>query len=514
MILPKSVTFADFYDAMTPKIPSYFPWRVLSKVMTNGGLPLKPKEEALFEQVSGGRIYRPGGMPPDSLVLKGRRGGGTLFCMVFGVYQAATFDGPLPANGQADVLVVTPSYRSSETNISYADALLNKLAQGIKVPLSDIVLRRRKSETAAELTLANGTCIKTTPVGPVTGRSGSTLLLIMDEAAHFRIEGRFSDQQLFESARPSMANLAPHSSFLICTSPLTKEGLVYDLWRRYYGKNSDELLVIQGSSKTFNPSLSDEFLAQELEVMGESYFAREYRAEFQDASASAYAAESIESCVIPGRTELPYQQGTSYVGGIDPAGLSPNTQYADDWVSGVGHVKDGIVVMDALRSWTADREARRRSDPDTALAETVELFKRYHVRKIIGDRYSGAWIEPRLKAAGFEFVYAGMNKSDAFLELVPAINSQRVELLDHPELISQLKSLERKRGGGNKDKIEHPKGHGRRDDLANVGALLALALNQSMVTRTFRLSDVRIGGTRTSQYQGETVSSDIFRGIL
>jgi hypothetical protein len=63
-------------------------------------------------------------------------------------------------------------------------------------------------------------------------------------------------------------------------------------------------------------------------------------------------------------------------------------------------------------------------------------------------------------------------KSQIYGELLPLLNSGRVELLDHARLVAQLCDLERRTSRGGKDSIDHtPGGH---DDIANAvaGALL------------------------------------------
>jgi hypothetical protein len=62
---------------------------------------------------------------------------------------------------------------------------------------------------------------------------------------------------------------------------------------------------------------------------------------------------------------------------------------------------------------------------------------------------------------------------------LPAINSRKLDLLDHDRLVAQLCSLERRTARGGKDSIDHaPGGH---DDLCNAaaGAVAALATGSS-----------------------------------
>jgi hypothetical protein len=61
-------------------------------------------------------------------------------------------------------------------------------------------------------------------------------------------------------------------------------------------------------------------------------------------------------------------------------------------------------------------------------------------------------------------------KSDIYRDFLPQINGGRVELLDHPKLINQLCSLERRTARGGKDSIDHPPGANHHDDIINCVA--------------------------------------------
>ena len=64
-------------------------------------------------------------------------------------------------------------------------------------------------------------------------------------------------------------------------------------------------------------------------------------------------------------------------------------------------------------------------------------------------------------------------KSDLYIDLLAAINSRRVSLLDHPKLISQLTALERRVARSGRDSVDHPPGG--HDDVANAVAGLCSA---------------------------------------
>lgn len=60
-----------------------------------------------------------------------------------------------------------------------------------------------------------------------------------------------------------------------------------------------------------------------------------------------------------------------------------------------------------------------------------------------------------------------LNRSEIYLEFLPALNSRSVALLNNEVLVHQLVDLERKRGRG-KDIVDHPRGG--RDDVSNAVA--------------------------------------------
>jgi hypothetical protein len=69
---------------------------------------------------------------------------------------------------------------------------------------------------------------------------------------------------------------------------------------------------------------------------------------------------------------------------------------------------------------------------------------------------------------GISYEAAEQSKSDIYRTFLPAVNSGRVELLDHRVLRTQLEGLERRTARGGRDSIDHPPGG--KDDVANAAA--------------------------------------------
>ena len=128
----------------------------------------------------------------------------------------------------------------------------------------------------------------------------------------------------------------------------------------------------------------------------------------------------------------------------------------------IAHRENGSAVLDAIR------EVRPPFSPEVVTEEFAETLRRYHLSSVTGDRYGAEWVGERFRKAGITYKPAEKPKSDLYRELLPAINSQSVELLDNAKLIAQLCSLERRTARGGKDSIDHPpKAH---DDIANACA--------------------------------------------
>ena len=67
---------------------------------------------------------------------------------------------------------------------------------------------------------------------------------------------------------------------------------------------------------------------------------------------------------------------------------------------------------------------------------------------------------------GIAYEAAPKPKSDLYRDLLPLVNSKLVDLVDHPKLVNQLASLERRTARGGRDSIDHAPG--AHDDIANA----------------------------------------------
>jgi hypothetical protein len=140
---------------------------------------------------------------------------------------------------------------------------------------------------------------------------------------------------------------------------------------------------------------------------------------------------------------------TKYYGFVDPSGGS-----SDSFALCIGHFDyaKNTVVVDALR------EVRAPLSPELATVELTKVLNYYHVDTVTGDHYAGNFPAEQFSRCGIRYEQSKKSKSELYVDLLPLINSRRIELLDHPTLINQLSNLERKTTRGGKDSIDNTQG--------------------------------------------------------
>lgn len=120
------------------------------------------------------------------------------------------------------------------------------------------------------------------------------------------------------------------------------------------------------------------------------------------------------------------------------------------------------MIIDAVR------ERKPPFSPENVVEEFAALLKTYGVVRIIGDRYAGEWAREPFRKFGIIYEPSAKPKSDLYRDLLPAINSKLLDLIDNDRLLNQLVGLERRTARGGRDSIDHaPGGH---DDIANAVA--------------------------------------------
>jgi hypothetical protein len=326
-----------------------------------------------------------------------------------------------------------------------------------------------RNKTADTLHLTNGISVEVRASDHRRLRGPSFCLVVLDEAAFLMSDESSAnpDYEIVTAIRPALATT--NGQLFMISSPYGKKGVLWDTWRKNFGADGDPaILVAQGTSKVFNSTLRQSFIDRQYErdpVAAAAEFGAQFRTDIQ----SFVSAEVVAACVERGVFErAPVRRGIQYVGFADPSGGSQ-----DSFALAIGHYDHTrqSVVLDCLREITAP------FSPESAVETLCATLREYNIRTIQGDRYAGEW--PREAFIRFNVAYEpfAQPKSDLYRDCLPLLNSQRVVLLDHPKLVNQLTSLERRTARGGKDSIDHPPSG--RDDVANSFAGLCGMLRET-----------------------------------
>lgn len=257
--------------------------------------------------------------------------------------------------------------------------------------------------------------------------------------------------------RPCLAT--PGGKLFVLSSPYAQSAALYDLHRRYFGRNESAVLVWQASAPEMNPTLSPDYLARMAQDDPEAYRS-EVLGEFRAGVPTFLDPDTIAASVETAVRERPPVSGVAYVAFDDPASGSG----ADAWTKAIAHRDGDRVVLDVLRAWLPP------FNPSGVIAESAALSKAYGLHVTTGDRYAPGFVLEGFRAHGIAYAPSTQDRSALYLELLPLLNAGRVRLLDLPDLLRELRGLERRRGTAGRDRVDHAPGAGSHDDRANAAA--------------------------------------------
>ena len=314
--------------------PSWANWRVM--LIAAMGEELTAEERKTFTRFTG-RKHEPGERIEEALFLIGRRGGKDRAIAALAAYLAALVDwtGVLARGETGLLLCIGADQRQAKVQRDYIEGVFDASPM-----LSALVVNR----TADSIELSNGIVIEVRAASFRRLRGVTCLAIIASEAAFWRDESSANaDVEILNAVRPALSTTG--GPLILITTPYARRGVVWDTHRQHYGAKGDPLvLVAQGTTRDFNPTLSQKVVDRALE-RDPAAAAAEYLAQFRTDIASFVAQEAVEGCVIPGRHELPPMTGTTYVAFTDPSGGSSSA-----FTLAIAHRnKDGHVVLDAVR---------------------------------------------------------------------------------------------------------------------------------------------------------------------
>jgi hypothetical protein len=421
-------------------------WRAILIAMM--GEKLTDDERVIFQKFTG-RLSEPLERVEEFLAGVGRRGGKTRCAALLAVYMAAFVDhrSNLSPGERGLVLFLGQNQKQAQVAFNYCAAIF------ADVPLlSDLV----RSTTADTISLTNGIDLEIRAASFRGLRGVTAVCVIGDEASFWRTDelSANADAEILHAVRPALATTG--GPLIIISTPYAQMGAVYETWRSHFGEKGDpRILVAQGTSRDFNPSLPQRVVDRAIERDAQAA-AAEYLGQFRSDVQQFVSRAVVEGCVSHHVFERQPIANMTYHAFVDPSGGS-----SDSMTLAISHREpNGVIVIDCLR------ERRAPFSPDAVVADFADTLRIYRLGAVTGDHYGGVWPAERFSKHGITYFTAGKAKSDLYLHVLPLLMSGRIDLLDNERLINQLCSLERRTGRGGKDSIDHRPG--AHDDVANA----------------------------------------------
>jgi hypothetical protein len=421
-------------------------------------LPMTDGEKAFFKTIAGGR-NPPARRVKELWIIAGRRAGKDSVASLIGAFTAAMFDEThrLRPGERPLVACYAVDRHQAAIVLGYMRAMF-----------SDIPLLRGlvMSETQDGFRLSNNVDVVVSTNSYRAARGRPILVGIFDEVAYWRSELTTTpDLETYRAVKPGMATLASTAMLVGISSPYRKSGLLYEKFKKHFGRDDDSVLVIQAPTATLNPCLDASVIAEAL--ADDPAAARsEWLAEFRDDLAGYVDIALIEAAVDRGVVVRPPRDGIMYKSFVDISGGQ-----RDSATAAVAHLEGNVGVLDALLEIPAPH------NPRDAVWQIAQLLKSYRLRATIGDKYAAQWPVASFAEAGITYEHSADDRSALYLNALPLFSSGRVRLLDHRRTVNQFGSLERRTSLVGKDRVDH--GVGGHDDCANsvAGALVLAASN-------------------------------------
>jgi hypothetical protein len=432
-----------FFKSVFKNIKTWHAWEVYLQSLF--GLPIDTVKDGPFFKEVTGIDYSPQGRFKESYVICGRRSGKSFISAIIACYLAAFKDWSrdLTVGERGYIFIIANDKAQAKIIKTYITDILKSSASFRKLIAK---------ETAWEVELKNNVSITVKTASFRTLRGYTLLAVILEEIAFWRSdESANPDREILAAVRPSLATI-PDSLLLGISTPYSKRGVLFEQFKKYYGKPGGPL-IWKAPTEKMNPTINKNIIERAFEEDPQAALS-EWNAEWRKDIEALIPLELVEAATIPGRYELPKIEGVSYSAFADPSGGRQ-----DSFTLAISHMEGEKVILDLLR------ETRPPFSPENVVREYSSILKDYGLTEVESDRYAGEWVVEGFRKNGIVVHPAKMSKSEIYIEFLPLISSGKVELLDKKIILAQLTALDRKTRPGGRDSIDNFFGT---DDVANA----------------------------------------------
>ena len=285
------------------------------------GLPVHKATLEIYRQHTG-RTSAPDSPVREAWLVVGRRGGKSLVSALVAVFLACFRDYRkiLAPGERGTVMVIAADRRQARGVFHYIAGFLDA------VPMLTRMVESRTKET---INLTNRVTIEVHTANFRAVRGYTVIAAICDEIAFWRSEESANpDTEILNGLRPGMATV-PGALLLCISSPYARRGALWEAYRRHYSQDGDPILVWQADTRSMNPSVDEQVIA-EAYAQDEAAAAAEYGAQFRRDIQDFIPHEvpGVSGCRRPALAASRF--GLALLGLLRPIGRQPGQHDAGD----------------------------------------------------------------------------------------------------------------------------------------------------------------------------------------
>ncbi|HEY2352582.1 MAG TPA: terminase large subunit [Candidatus Acidoferrum sp.] len=421
------------------------------------GLPLSEPELEIYQRGTGRATYDQREQR-EATFIAGRRGGKTGKIAAPIVCYEACRDHGIPPGEEGVVMLLAPTIDQARIAFKYIRQYFEK---------SELLRERVVGRTKNEITLDNHIVIGCYACTYDRVRGRTAVAVVCDEIAFWADDVNAANpaEEVLAALRPSMATVR-NAKLIKISTPYAKSGLIYNEHER---RSELNFPVWRSTTFELNTTLTPEMFEAERRD-NEEEFRREYNAEFVDAINPWIVPEILNPCVARDRRELPFQSDLPYYAALDAA------TRGNDFALVILHKNgDGTIVMDLRKVWEGTRTAPLPFEG--VLGQVAGILQCYGINTVTGDQFYSDAVSQHLLKLGITYnllPFGPTTRGNIFSGLKHLLVQQRIELLDDPDLLRELRSLREERTPRGVIDVRPTSG---KDDSA---VALALAANEAV----------------------------------
>jgi hypothetical protein len=415
----------------------------------------------------------PGKEFPEAWLIGGRRIGKTdVFASTDVAYEAVCggHEEYVRKGQPAMIMLVAQDLRMARYSLHFVKAAIESSPVGAKLI---------KNVTADSIELHNSVTVACVPPTLKAIRGYAIPVAVLDEVGVWYQESDSAnpDYEIYRALKPAQLQF-PHRKIVGISTPWNKAGLLY----RFFAAGTEGSKLPSGQSEyqgilvlhsttagMANPIVRRTDLEQDFN-RDEANFARESLAVFQDSISGFIPSILVEKATDYGVSFRKPHEGLTYVAAIDPGFKR------DAFALTIVHNQEGLIIHDYSQRWLGTQS--QPLEPAVIIEELIPILRAYGLMMLYSDQYHLESLQQLFLERGITMLgetYTGQSKSAKYGNLQQLFFQGRIRLLDNPDLLREVKQLERKLAPSGIVHVEAPAG--QHDDLAST---LCLAVSNVM----------------------------------